>query len=320
MPVTLAQSKQNAVQAYDPAIIDEFRRNSYLLDQLVFDDVVNPAGGGATLEYGYRRIISTSTAGFRAINSEYAPTEATTQKYSVELKVLGGAYQIDRILAEIGAAASGEVAFQSQEKVKATVAEFCDAVIYGDSSEDDRVFDGLDKALAGSSTEITLAPGAAGSDWVGVADRVQGLAALRHLRQLRAKMDGDPSAYLMNADALMALQSIAEYVSQLGEITAFGQTVTTWRGTPLLDLGDKPGTSDPVIPISGTGTTDIYAVRIARDGFHGVSTMGGRVIKSWLPDFTSSGAVKTGEVEMGPVAVALKKTKAAAVLRGVKVA
>lgn len=319
MPVTLEQSKQNAVQAYDPAIIDEFRRNNYLLDQLIFDDVVNPAGGGATLDYGYRRIVTSSTAGFRAINAEYAPTEATTEKFSTELKVLGGSYQIDRVLARVGAAASGEVAFQSQEKVKATVAEFCQAVVYGDADADDRVFDGLDKALAGSSTEIDLA-GQPGQDWGAVSTREAGLAALRHLRAMRRRMDGDPSAFLMNSDALTAIESIADLVSQLSEISAFGQTVTTWRGIPLVDLSDRPGTSDPVIPTSETGLTDIYAVRMARDGFHGVSTVGGQVIQSWLPDFTTPGAVKTGEVEMGPVAVALKKTKSAAVLRNVKVA
>ena len=44
------------------------------------------------------------------------------------------------------------------------------------------------------------------------------------------------------------------------------------------------------------------------DGFHGVAVTG-QLIKQWLPDFTTAGAVKTGEVEMGPVSVALKATK-----------
>jgi hypothetical protein len=320
MPVTLEQARQNATAATDLAIIDEFRRSSYLLDQLTFDDVVNPAGGGATLTYGYRRQKSVSTAGFRAINAEYAPTEATTENHAVELKVLGGAYQIDRVLAKVGPAATGEVAFQSREKVKATVAEFCNAVIYGDSTQDDRVFDGLDKALAGSSTEVILPAGAAGSDWANVATREAGLTALKRLRALTKLMDGVPSAFLMNADTLADLESIADYVSQLSTIDAFGQTVTAWRGIPLIDLGVKPGTNDPVIPTAADGTSDLYAVRFGLDAFHGVATVGSQVITQYLPDFTTPGAVKTGEVEMGPVAVALKRTRAAAVLRGIKVA
>lgn len=60
-------------------------------------------------------------------------------------------------------------------------------------------------------------------------------------------------------------------------------------------------------------------MRIGLDGFHGVTTTDGQLVKTWLPDFTTAGAVKRGEVELGPVAVALKATKAAAVLRNIKV-
>ena len=55
-----------------------------------------------------------------------------------------------------------------------------------------------------------------------------------------------------------------------------------------------------------------------RDRFHAVSMAGVAPVQSWLPDFKTSGAVKSGEVEM-VAAVALKATKAAAVLRNIKV-
>jgi hypothetical protein len=60
-------------------------------------------------------------------------------------------------------------------------------------------------------------------------------------------------------------------------------------------------------------------VRFGLDAFHGVSIAGGQLVQQWMPDFTTAGAVKTGEVELGPVAVALKRTKAAAVRRNIKV-
>lgn len=303
----------------DLMVIDEFRKSSWLLDNMIFEDVINPAGGGATLTYGYTRLITQPTAGFRAINSEYDKTEVTRQRYTTDLKVLGGAFQIDRVLANMGPAASGEVSLQMEQKIKAANATFSDAVINGDSAVDEDSFDGLDKALAGSSTELTLGT-ATGHDWSAVNSQVTGVAALKHLRRLYAKLDGAPTALLMNEDALAALETIGDFVSQLGTLDAFGRTITTWRGVPLVDLGAKAGSNDPVIPTDATaGTTDIYAVRIGRDGFHGISTVGGRLVRQWLPDFTSAGAVKTGEVEMGPVGVALKATKAAAVLRGVKV-
>ena len=49
MPTSLAEGKLNAQTDLDVAVIDEFRKESVILDTLIFDDAVNPAGGGATL-------------------------------------------------------------------------------------------------------------------------------------------------------------------------------------------------------------------------------------------------------------------------------
>ena len=39
--ITLAEAKNNAVEDYDPAVIDEFRKESAVMDALVFDQAVN---------------------------------------------------------------------------------------------------------------------------------------------------------------------------------------------------------------------------------------------------------------------------------------
>lgn len=93
------------------------------------------------------------------------------------------------------------------------------------------------------------------------------------------------------------------------------------------DPGDKAGSNNPIIPVenrtvggtAATSLTDLYAYRVGLDGFHGVACMGGTVVRQWLPNFETPGAVKFGEVELGPVAVALKSTKAATVFRNLKV-
>lgn len=316
MPVTLAQAKLSTQDDIDLQVIDEFRKSSWLLDNLTFEDAVNPAGGGATLTYGYTRLITQPTASFRAINAEYVPQEVTKQRYTVDLHPLGGSFQIDRVLANLGPAAANEVTLQMQQKIKAARTKFHDAVINGDSAVDTNSFDGLSKALAGSATEVD----GSAIDWTTVNSQATAVAAQASLRRMLAKLDGRPAALLMNADALAALETIGDFATALGTLDAFGQTVTTWRGIPLIDLGEKAGSSDPVIATDGsTGRTDIYAVRLGMDGFHGVSVNGAPLVRQWLPDFTTAGAVKTGEVEMGPVAVALKATKSAAVLRDVKV-
>lgn len=319
MPVTLSQARQNATDAIDLAVIDEFRTNQ-ILDLLTFQDVVNPAGGGGTLTYTYTRKVSRGTAAFRALNTEYTPDESTTSRHSVDLKPLGGAFQVDRILAGVGPAATGSIALNMSDKIASARAEFGNAVINGDSAEDEDSFDGLSKALAGSSTEITTG-GTDEFDWSATTDESEAFKILEALDELLGTLDGDQGAAIIaNKRAINKIKSAARRASMY--VQAPGPRASTLSGygqVRLIEAGNGADGNQPVIPATG-GTTDIYAVRFALDGFHGVSTMGGSLVKQWQPDFNSAGAVKTGEVEMGPVGVALKKTKAAAVARGVKIA
>ena len=321
MAVTLAEAKNNALEDYDPMVIDEFRKNSEILDSLIFDDVVSPAGG-ATLTYSYRRLATQPTASFRAINSEYTPQEVTTQKFSVDLAVLGGSFEVDRVLANLGPEASGAIALNITQKVKAATTLFQDTVINGDIATNANAFDGLDKALTGSSTEDKTSK----PDWTDVSDN--GFKILDSLDAFLSMLDGDPTVLVGNAKALAKIRAAARRTSQYVKdpvedlLGANGRPITreTYGNILLVDAGTKAGTNDPIIPVdSTTGTTAVYAYRVGLDGFHGVSVAGGQLVQTWLPDFTTANAVKKGEVELGPIAVALKATKAAAVLRGVKV-
>lgn len=314
MPVTLSQARQNATDAIDLAVIDEFRTNQ-ILDLLQFQDVVNPAGGGGTLTYTYTRKVSRGTAAFRALNTEYTPDESTTSRHSVDLKPLGGAFQVDRILAGVGPAATGSIALNMSDKIDSAKAEFGNAVINGDSAEDEDSFDGLNKALAGSSTELTAT---AEFDWSKATDESEAFKILEALDELLGTLDkSEGAAIIANKRALNKIKSAARRTSMYVEAPGPRETsLSSYGNVRLIEAGNTSNGNDPVIPIAD-GKTDIYAVRFALDGFHGVSTMGGSLVKQWQPDFNSAGAVKTGEVEMGPVGVALKKTKAAAVVRDV---
>lgn len=313
MPVTLEQARQNTTDDIDLAIIDEFRTNS-IMELLTFDDAVNPAGGGATLTYGYRRLAELASAGFRALNTEYVPGEVSTTRHTTELKVLGGAFQIDRVLANLGPAATNEVWLQMTQKVRAVQAEFGNAVINGDSAEDEDSFDGLSKALTGSSTEID-----AGWDWSNITEAGEALAILDALDDFLGNLDEQPQAIITNKRVIAKLRAAARranmYAREAGPRDSYFET---YGGIRLIDAGKRAGDNQDVIPVVD-GKADMYAVRFGLDGFHGVSTAGGNLVSQWTPDFTTPGAVKTGEVELGPVGVALKKTKAAAVARDIVV-
>ncbi|MCI6068106.1 MAG: hypothetical protein MR707_07775 [Galactobacillus timonensis] len=49
MPLTLEQAKVGMADKVDQNVIDEFRRSSFILDKLTFDDAVSPGTGGSTL-------------------------------------------------------------------------------------------------------------------------------------------------------------------------------------------------------------------------------------------------------------------------------
>lgn len=333
MPVTLAEAARGAQTDLDTSVIDEFRKDSPFLDAMIFDDVVNPAGGGAVLTYGYRRQITQSGAAFRQLNTEYTPSEITTAVYTVTLAPLGGSFQIDRVIAKIGPAASSETTLNLREKIKATQAKFNDAIINGDTAVDANGFDGLDKALVGSSTEVGAG---AYIDWSDFDTNARAeYKAVDTLDEFLSYLDGTPTLLVGNKALLARVRAAARragmYVrTPLDDLADnAGRPIVRegYGGLVFVDAGTKAGTNDPVIPVatrtiggsSVTNLTDLYAVRIGLDGFHAVSIVGGQVVQTWLPDFTTAGAVKTGEVELGPVGVALKRTKSAAVLRNIKV-
>ena len=324
MAVTLAEAKNNALEDYDPFVIDEFRKSSVILDSLIFDDAVNPAGGGATLDYSYRRQETQPTAEFRAINTEYLPSTTTTKKYSTTLAVLGGAFEIDRILANIGPKGSDEVTRNINDKVKAAITLFQDTVINGDTGVNDKAFDGLDKALTGSSTEMK--PTSDTYDWTDL-EGEKGNKAIDTLDEFLDLLDGTPTIVVGNKKALARVRAMVRRTSMYvrepidGLANANGRPISreSYGGILFADAGEKAGSNDPIIPIATDGTTSLYAYRVGLDGFCGITTTDGTLVKTWLPDFTQPGAVHRGEVELGPVGVALKATKAAGVLRKIKV-
>jgi hypothetical protein len=333
MPVTLAQAKLNTTDDVDIQIINEFQKSSDIMNRLTFDPAVSPAGGGATLTYSYTRQVTQRGAAFRAINSEYAPAEATKQRYSVDLKPLGGSFQIDRVLDGIGQAR--ETAFQMRELLTATAAKFNDSVFNGDTATDANGFDGLNKTLTGTTTEyLPLSNGTTTGyrDWTTVDTKAEAIAEIEQIDAWLSLLDSQPDAIYGPKKVLSMFKRLAMWADQYEKTQdAFGRTVGSYNGIPLIDPGTKDGSNEDVLATAsrdtdgaGTGGTitglgDLYAVRFGLDAFHAVSTTGS-FIRNWMPDFTTAGAVKTGEAELGPAAVVLKKTKAAGVFRNIKVA
>ncbi|WP_019377676.1 major capsid protein [Virgibacillus halodenitrificans] len=325
MPVTLQQAKVGMHDKIDQFVVDEFRRSSFLLDQLTFDNAVSPGTGGSTLTYGYTRLKTPSTASFRELNKDYTPNEADRENLFVNLKIFGGSYQIDRVIQDTSGQVN-EMNFQMQQKIKGAANLFHQTVINGDSAVDTKSFDGLDKALTGSSTEVNTDSVIDLSTESGLNDNK--FALLDLIDDFLSELDGKPSMLMGNNKLITKIQSVARRAGYLTQIEdAFGRKVNAYDNIPLVDMGyfyngtstvPIVGIEDRTVSTAQTGLTDLYAVGLGMDGFHGVSPTGNGVIRNYLPNFNSPGAVKTGDVEM-VAAVALKATRKAGVLRNVKV-
>jgi hypothetical protein len=317
MPITLAEARTLSQSKLTNFVIDEFRK-SPLLEAMVFDNTVKPQGGN-TLAYVYNRVTTLPTAATRAINAEYVAQETKTTPYTVELKVFGGSFELDRVIINDETQVVNHIQFQMEQKIKATRALFEDMFINGDSGVVATEFDGLDKAITGSTTEEIPAAAIDLSTSANITTNFN--LFMDTLDAWLATLDGAPSALMMNRALYAIMSGIARrsgYFST-SDVDAFGKPVTKYQGIPLMPLGDKPGTSNPIIGIDGaTGETDIYAARIALDGVHGVSPSGSALVNRYMPNMTEPGAVKKGEVEM-VAAMALKATRSAGVLRKVKV-
>lgn len=338
MPVTLAQAQVNVQNAIDYAVIDNLRRYSWLFDQITYDDSVNPGTGGATLTYGYTRLTTAASAGFRAYNTEFTPGQAARQRFTVDLKPLGGAFVIDRDLADLGSAATNETTFQLQQLLTSIRIRFGREVILGDTAVDATGFDGLSKSLVGTGTEKTAGYIAGSADWTAATVNTQPLAMSRldeiddwlslvvpsHTgsgdQGAQGALPPGVKAILGNTKSVTRLRALARWASlYTSERDSLGRKIEMYGDWVLQDLGDREDGASPIIPINGSGLTDLYAVTFGLDAFHGASKSGGQLMRTWMPDYTKAGAVKSGEAQMGPVAMCLKNTKSAAVLRSVKV-
>ena len=324
MAITLAEAKVGMADKVDQQVVDEFRRSSLLLDRLVFDNAISPGTGGSTLTYGYVQLKTPSTAAVRAINAEYTAGEAKREEKTAKAVIMGGSFEIDRVIQNTSGAVD-ELAFQAQQKIKATSNYFHNLVINGTSASSGagyvaNTFDGLRKLLNGTSNEI--------STDIDLSDASKldsnSNAFIDQLDALVHAVDGDVTMLLMNADMLLKVRAAARRAGYYDRTKDdFGRVVELFGGIPLMDCGkyyngsasvDVIGTSTPTS--NAAGTSSIYAVSIGLDGFHGISPTGTGVISSYMPNMTSPGAVKKGEVEL-VAGVVLKNTLKAAALNGI---
>lgn len=327
--MTLADMKAGMNDKVAEQVVDIFLRNSEILQLLPFDNCVSPQGG-STLTYTYMQKKLPSTAAFRSLNKEYTANEATLEKKSADLKIFGGKFSMDRVLKQ-AEGRYNNMAYQMREKILAAISLFHYTLINGNATTNQDEFDGLDKMLAGTSTEYNAEACVDVSTMALLKNNADQL--YENLQNLVKYTNAD--ALLMNTAMISKIQTMARILGYKTESEeAFGKKVVTMDGVRFMDLGNhytvaenqavansvvKAGIKRTIGSTETTGLTDIYAVKFdVNDGFHAATLTGNSAISQYVPDFNQPGAVKDGEVEM-VAATVLKNTKHAGVLRNIKI-
>lgn len=324
MPITLEEAKVGMADRVDQSVVDTFQRSSLLLDKLTFDNAISPGTGGSTLTYGYTQLKTPATAGVRAINAEYTANEAKREKKTAAAVIMGGSFQVDRVLQNTSGAVD-ELAFQLEQKIKAVANEFHYLVINGKAAgtagagKPEGTFDGLAKMLTGTSNEIASEVDVSTADLM----TKNAQAFLDEVDALLSQVDG-ANMLMMNGKMLTKFRGIARragYYERTKDDA--GRVIETYNGVPIVNLGKYfngttavDAVADTAATSSALGKSDIYAVSLGLDGFHGISPTGTGVVQSYMPDMAQPGAVKTGEVEL-VAGVVLKNTLKAGVLKGI---
>jgi len=316
MAITLNDIKIGRADKYDRMVIDTFVRKSAILAAMPFDNCISPSGG-STLTYGYIRLKTSPAAEGRAINSDYTAAPATKEAVTTDLQIMGGKYEIDRVLAD---AAPDEIAFQTEEKIQATVNRYHWLFVNGDK-DNATEFDGIAKIVDGSVTDFD----GSGIDLSSTSTpTVTALKITEALDTAILAMKERPTYILANSKAIVKIQSAAKtlgYITQAED--AFGKPVRAYDGIPMIDLGryynEDLGSDTEIIGIDdASGKTDIYLVALSMSGAHGITLKGDKAITSRLPNFSEAGAVKSGDVEF-VAGLAVKNTRAIARIKGVQV-
>lgn len=293
MAVTLAELAELSPNKVVQGFINELVTDSFILSQLQFDDCLS-ATGTSNLVYQYNRMIEGMEAKFRALNTEPTKTDSKEKAITVTPGILSGAFDIDRV-----AKAANESLYQEKltELKNAIIRGFGNAFIKGDKTVDANGFDGLSKALSGTSTELVSAVD------LSAVTKDSALAFANEMDVMLGELTRDPDVIMVSKAMKSRMNAICRILG-INAVTmdTAGHRIQVWDGIRIEECKGQ-----------GVTNNDVYAMCLGMEDLHGI-TLKEDAISVNLPNWDAPGAVKTIDAEF-VCGVALRKTKAAGVLR-----
>jgi len=317
MAITLAQAKVDVNTEIQQTVIDAFQRESEFINILPFVNVVvgTTSSGRTTMSYSWPQVKTPATAAVRDINEEYTPAVALDELKTIELAILGGTYEIDRVIGLDTDKLGYEITKQEKSLVKAAVNKFLYLMVNADKTTNPKEkFDGLKLSLTGTDTAFTSTVDVSGDMTEAKAESL-----INEIDKVALVLERDPDVILANKATMLKIKQAAKkqgYYSR--EKNDFGKKVASYGESTMLYPVDTywNGTASAEIIPDGT----IYMLCLGEDEFTGVTLADVNLfIQTVLPNFKENAeSVRKGMVEM-IAGVALKNTRAAAMVSGITI-
>lgn len=269
--VTLAQAALLSENDLQAGVLERFIQESPIFDRLP----LKPIDGNA---YAYNAEGTLPGVEFRAVNAAYAESTGTVVQATETIVILGGDADVDTFIQATRSNLNDQLETQVRLKVKAAAYKFHDAVFNGDVAVDANAYDGLKKRLTGAQV---IPGGANGIPVIGAGDAdIQTFLDRVDEALAAAKISGDNGALYMNnlirARFISAARRAKLAEQELVTVGPVDKRIDSYRGTPILDAGDKlDGTRVlPQTETQGTATdaSSVYAVRFGDDEADGATT------------------------------------------------
>lgn len=225
LTMTLADSLKLTTDTLQAGVIETLATESKLLSVLPFMSI---QGSG----YTYNVETKLSDTKFRAVGEGIVAGLAEYTTRTEALKIMGDEAIIDTFQIAVYGNVNDLMALEVALKTKAMAHKFEKTFLLGDEDINAKEFNGIEKRLI--DTQKLTATADTFSD----------------VRKLRNKIQGAPSAYIMNKDTLVDFEALyKEYLTW--ERNEFGVPVASIGGIPVIDVEPE------ILPTTG----DIYAVR-----------------------------------------------------------
>ncbi len=253
MATTLLEAaKLETGDVYKQGVIAKFAETSEILRVLPFESI-----SGNALKYNIEETLP--GVGFRGVNGSYTESTGIINPQTESLVIAGGDLDVDKFLVDTMGA--GQRTVQEGMKIKALSLAWTKSFIKGDSEDDPREFDGLQKRLTG---DALFANGTAGLSLLKLDEAIDGVE--------------NPNYIIMNKTMRRLLTVAARTAAVGGNITytidEFGRQVAAYNDIPILIMG-KDNVNAEILDFSeASSTTSIYIVSFGDGAVTGLQNGG----------------------------------------------